>query len=282
MAVLIGRDRIALGSFQYARYSLQFFLETVKELGMTAIDLWCAAPHLPIEVASAKEVEETASLVKRFGLKTICLTPEQLDCPWNIAAGHTELRRKSIERTKRAIDAANVFESSYVLTTSGRGCYDLPKEDAWNASRESLSELAEYAKKKGVRLLLETLTPPSSNVINTPAQQREMISFLPKDSTGSVMDIGQMDYMGQDLSEYLSKEHLPAHVHLHDSRPAVHMALGEGSRPVAEILERIEHAGYTGMYSIETNDARYRMDPKASDVQNVKWLCENGFIEPAA
>ena len=82
-----------------------------------------------------------------------------------------------------------------MLVSAGCGFYDRPVDNAWELAVESLNQLARYAQDRGVGLFLETLTPLSSNLINTPEQQREMIARLPQGSTRPMVDIGQMVYM---------------------------------------------------------------------------------------
>ena len=130
----------------------------------------------------------------------------------------------------------------------------------------------------GILLVLETLTPLSSNVLNTPEQQREMISHMAPGSMKPMLDIGQMVYMEQDLERYLAHGKELAHVHLHDSHPAIHMALGDGDLPICEYLSALEASGYRGMYALEQNDPIYRKDPRRADVQSITWLMEQGVF----
>lgn len=99
-----------------------------------------------------------------------------------------------------------------------------------------------------------------------------MLARLPQGSACGMVDIGQMVYMGHDLSRYLALGPLLGHVHLQDSHPAIHMALGDGDLPLTDYLVRIEAAGYTGMYGMEFNDIRYRRDPRSADRQSLAWL----------
>ena len=71
---------------------------------------------------------------------------------------------------------------------------------------------------------------------------------------------------------------LLGHVHLHDSHPAIHMALGDGDLPLEDYLLRLEEWGYRGLYAFEFNDSRYRQDPARADGQSVAWLRERGFF----
>ena len=277
--VKIEKERFALGNYQYLKYSPEFFLDTAEELGIRNIELWGAAPQFYPEVMTATRLSAFGREIRRRGLKVICITPELLGYPFNPAAEDEDLRKLAVSYVKRYIDAAGELDCGNVLVTAGCGYYDHSAGEAFRRSRESLHEICLYAKSRDVTMLLETLTPPSSNVLNTPEQQREMIKSMPEGSMFPILDLGQMAFMKQELSRYLAHGGNLRHVHLHDTGAAVHMALGDGNAPLLSILAALENAGYRHMYSFECNDPRYRADPAACDRRNVRWLEEHGVIE---
>ena len=274
----VDRNRIALGSYHYFRYPLDYFLDTAVELEVSAVELWAAAPHLCLDLISDRELRAIRGQLRERGLRVCCVTPEQCAYPVNLAAEEEGLRQYSIQAFRRAIQAAALLESPLVLATAGCGYFNRPREEAWERSADSLEQLARYAQAHGVRLALETLTPLSSNILNTPEQQREMLKRLPPGSALPMLDIGQMAYMNQDLSRYLAHGPALGHVHLHDSHPNIHMALGDGDLPVDGYIARLEEAGYRGMYAFECNDAAYRQDPRRADRQNAAWLESHNIL----
>lgn len=276
--VRIARERFALGSYQYLRYPLEYFLDTAAELGISHIELWAAAPAFCLDTMDERQIREKAARIRERGLLVCCLTPEQCQYPANLAAEDPAIREYSIRNTERAIHAAGILECPKVLVTAGCGYFNRPREEAWKRSMDSLARLSVTAKRAGITLLLETLTPMSSNVLNTPEQQAEMIAAMPEDSIYPMLDIGQMVYMGQELSRYLRHGERLAHVHLHDSHPAVHMALGDGDLPLLTYFETLEAHGYQGMYALELNDPRYREAPREADAQSVEWLRARGVF----
>ena len=255
MGIKIARERFALGNYQYLKYSPELFFDTAEELGIRNIELWGAAPQFYPEAMTYAELSAFGRKIRNRGLKVVCITPELLGYPFNPAAEEEGIRKAAVRYVKRYIEAAGELDCPSVLVTAGSGYYDHPAEDAFRRSRESLYEICVFAQQRGITMLLETLTPPSSNVLNTPEQQREMAG-----------------------SRYLAHGDALRHVHLHDTGDAVHMALGEGRAPLLSILETLEKAGYRHLYSFECNDPRYRKDPAAADRQNVRWLEEQGII----
>lgn len=276
--VRIARDRIALGSYQYLRYPLTYFLDTAVELGIRNVELWAAGPSFCLDTMDEVQLREKAAQLRERELSVCCITPEQCQYPVNLAAEDEKIREYSIRNFERAFHAAEVVDCSKVLVSAGCGYFNRPASEAWKRSEDSLYRLAEKACSMGILLVLETLTPMSSNVLNTPEQQREMISYMPTDSMKPMLDIGQMVYMEQDLSRYLAHGKDLVHVHLHDSHPAIHMALGEGDLPIGQYLNALESAGYQGMYALEQNDPRYRQDPRRADVQSITWLKTQGIL----
>ena len=83
-----------------------------------------------------------------------------------------KIREYSIRNFERAFYAAEILNCPKVLVSAGCGYFNKPVEDAWKRSEESLHRLSEKAQKMGILLVLETLTPLSSNVLNTPEQQK--------------------------------------------------------------------------------------------------------------
>ena len=268
----IKRKRFALGSYHYLRYPLDYFLDTAVELGLSAVELWAAAPQLCLDTLVPAQLCTVSRQLHQRGLRVCCITPEQCTYPVNLAAEDLRLRQYSIRNFQRAIQTAQELECPMVLVTAGCGYFNRPVDEAWKRSADSLFQLARYGQERGVRLVLETLTPLSSNILNTPEQQREMISLLPEGSVCAMVDIGQMVYMGQNLARYLAHGSLLGHVHLHDSHPGIHIALGDGDLPLADYLDQLESSGYGGMYAFEFNDPRYRQDPRAADRQSLAWL----------
>ena len=274
----IARDRFALGSYQYWRYPLEYFLDTAVELQIPSIELWAAAPQIFLETINSTKMKKVSAQIRERSLKVCCITPEQCSYPVNLASEDDDLRNHSIRNFRRAIEMAHELECRMVLITAGCGYLNRSTEEAWKRSATSIARLAVYALSMGVQLLLETLTPLSSNILNTPEQQLSMIELMPEGSIYAMLDIGQMTYMNHDLSRYLTKVDILRHVHLHDSHPGIHMALGDGDLDLVSILKCIEGSGYHGQYSFEFNDSQYRLEPRAADVRSIDWLVEHNIL----
>lgn len=274
----LGKERFALGSYQYLRYPLTYFLDVAAQLEIPNVELWAAAPHLYLEMVTGQQLSLLSKELRARELQVCCITPEQCVYPVNLAAEDEDLRQYSIRSFQRAVLVAEALECPKVLVTAGCGYFNHPVSQAWERSVQSLTQVARFAAHRGIGLLLETLTPLSSNLVNTPVQQEKMIAQLPQGCVQAMLDIGQMVYMGQSLNDYLALGTQLGHVHLHDSHPAIHMALGDGDLPLQEYLLALERSGYRGLYAFEFNDARYRQNPAQADFCSIEWLHRQGFL----
>lgn len=274
----LSADRIAIGSYPYYRYSMDYFLDTASQLGFSKVELWAAAPQIDLMDLSPVFCRDLHSKLKARNLTVCAITPEQCNYPFNLAAQEVSLRQRSVDYYCTAVDLAAELQCPWVLITSGSGYYDMPKDPALRRSLDSIEKIARYAVAHDVRLVYETLTPMSSNLVNSPAQVREMIDQLPANSVFGLLDIGQMTVMGQTVAEYgAALGDKLAHVHLHDTHPSCHMALGDGNLDLERIIGEILALGYGGLFSLECNDARYRLDPRAADAKNAAWLRDHGI-----
>lgn len=277
--VQISKERFALGSYQYLRYPFEYFLDTAVLLGMQNVELWAAGPSFCLDTMDEAQLIEKAAQIRSRELSVCCITPEQCQYPVNLAAEDEKIREYSIRNFERAFYAAEILNCPKVLVSLDAVISTNQWRMRGSGAKMSLYRLSEKAQKMGILLVLETLTPLSSNVLNTPEQQKEMISLMPSGSMKPMLDIGQMVYMDQKIERYLAHGAELSHIHLHDSHPAVHMALGDGDLPICEYLDILESAGYKGMYALEQNDPRYRSNPRQADIQSIRWLKKHGIFD---
>lgn len=261
----------------YLRYPLPYFLDAVQRYGFTNIELFGAMPHFFLDDVDEAETDAVAQACKARGLRIVCLTPAQGAYPMNISIASEKPRRRTLALLKRAIAAARRLGAPQMLVSPGFGYETQPKDRAWGICRQSLQELAQCAQENGVTLLLEPLTTPSSNVVNTSAKSARMLREVGSPAVKSMLDIGVMNFMGETVDEYfdnLGSDLL--HVHFTDG-PGAHVALGDGSFPMEAYASQIIRRGFAGTCSFEINDKRYLANPDAAMEKNIAWLKRNGY-----
>ncbi len=261
----------------YIRFPLDYFLDAMQRFGFTQIELFGGMPHFYLDDADEALTAETKRACDARGLKIASFTPAQGVYPMSISIDSEKPRRRTVALLKKGIAATDALGAKTMLVSPAFGYETQSRDYVWGLCRDSLSELGEYAASYGVTLMIEPLTPMTSNVINTSVQSAKMIADVGSPFVKSMMDIGVMNYMGETVDAYFDNlgDNL-AHIHFTDG-PGAHVALGDGTFAMADYAEQILRHEYHGLWSFEINDKRYLSDPDAATVKNIEWLQKNGF-----
>ena len=96
------KDRTAVMSVQYAQYTWDFFLDSMRRCGYRGVDFWAGAPHFCPEMFRSrddarKRAREIRSQLDAAGMHVACYTLEQINYPINIASGDPVHRALSVE-----------------------------------------------------------------------------------------------------------------------------------------------------------------------------------------
>jgi fructoselysine 3-epimerase len=272
---------IAVMSVQYVHYSFEYFLASMAKCGINNIELWTGAPHFCDELYSSwptarKKIRTMKRQMDELGLKVICLTPEQLNYPVNIAACDTGLRQRSVEYFTRQMDYALEFGTDKLFITSGVGLRDRDREESWNYSRESLVTLAQQAGEVGVTLYMEQLQAYESNLLTGCDDMVRMVNEVDSPRLECCVDLVAMAVAGDDLQPFFDR--LPGrvrHIHLADGDPSGHYILGTGNLPVMDYIRTLEKNDYSGYLTLEINDSIYLTDPHRALEASVIYLRNN-------
>ncbi len=254
----------------YIHHSIEFFLDSMVEVGFENIEIWGAAPHYYAEYFTSDMVRKLKKEIAVRGLQLICLTPEQVTYPINIAAREDYLRELSIKNHLKTLEHAAMLGSKRMLLTPGYGNTDESREEAWKRSADSIARIARHAEKVGVTIALEHLSPISSNLINKAAQLRQMVDEIGSSHLKAMFDVGQVNIVKEKVEDYfdLLGDDI-VHVHLVDGTPGGHLALGDGNLPLEATLKAIADYGYQGYLSLEIADRRYFADPRTADRKSI-------------
>lgn len=268
---------LAVMNCHYIKFPLETFFDSARRFGFDAVELFGAMPHFFLDDVDDALVRRVAAQCRARGLKLVSFCPAQGAYPVNIAIDEPQIRRRSLAMLTKGVRVAAALGCRTMLVSAGYGYQNQNKDISWGHSRESLAQLCEVAGQCGVTLMIEPLTPATANLVNTSTDAARMIRQVGSPWLKSMMDIGVMNYMGETVQGYFDAlgEDL-AHIHFTDG-PGAHVALGDGSFPMAQYLGQIRQAGYRGVLSFEINDRRYLLHPDSALQKNVLWLKENGL-----
>lgn len=260
-------------NYHYLRYPLTYFLDKIEQSPFKYIELYASAPQLNIFDYPLSRLLETDKEIKKRKLEVTCLTPENCVYPINFSSQEKDLRDSSLRYYQRVIDTAQFLDCNRIQLCLGYGYFNQSKEEAWKFGKDSLSQLAVYAEKKGITLLLEELMVTTSNVINSSAELAKMIEEVNSPSVVGMMDCSQMAWFNETPEDYFKNlgDKLQ-HIHFNDRG---HLVPGEGDLPMKEYYDSIKAHNYEGTVSFEICDRRYYCDPNKAIDDTIQWFKDN-------
>ncbi|MBT2293653.1 TIM barrel protein [Paenibacillus albidus] len=257
-------NNVSVMNYNYRRYPFEYFLDSMVRLGVDAIELWAAEPHMYVDDLPESRLRAIRSEIKRRDLKVVCFTPEQCVYPVNIAAKEKRLRERSIAYFKKSLDVAVELESPLLLVVPGSGFYNEPKEEGFKRSAESLSLLGEEAEKAGVCIVMETRSPMGTNLVNNLGDLQRLVDAVDSPFVQPMLDTVPMFTAGENVEMYLQEfgEHL-RHVHFcdGDGKGGSNMAVGDGVFPMEQYWDTLNRE-YTGYMTLELVVNRYYLEPE--------------------
>lgn len=259
----IGLGQVAGSNFSYQHLGFECFLDDMVTLERTHVELWGIAPHLHIPHVGADDLRRIKRMMAERWLNVVCLTPEQVMYPVNLASPVDWVRESSIAMFCRAVEVCVELESPLLFLTAGRGAENEPREDAWRRSVESIREVVGYAAAHGIGCVLEPLQRTESNLVLSAPDARRMLDDVDAPTLGVTLDTVAMVAAGDTVADYVSAfgERL-RHVHLIDGCPTGHLAWGDGELPLGQYLTALDDAGYDGFMTVELfGDGSYALDP---------------------
>lgn len=256
-------EKISGMNITYIRYSFEYFLNSMSQLGIKSIELWGGSPHFYINDLTHSQVRNINKDIKKRDIQIDFFTPEQCMYPINLSAKNNQLRKRSIEYFKKCIDICNTLEVNKMLVTTGLGYFDEDKEEGWKRGRESLVLISNYAREKGVTLALEPLSYYESNVVTDLPTLKRMLDEVQSANLKAMLDTVPMALEGESLEQYFKvfgKDLIHIHFidtnHLHS-----HLAWGDGRLPLYKYLETIKKYHYEGNLTLEIIGSNYTNDP---------------------
>lgn len=268
---LLKREQIAGMNIHYFFYSLEYFLDAQADAGIKTIELWPGTPHFFLSYLEYTDCRSVRKLIEERGMQVKIITPENCTYQYQYAAQEKDQFEYSKRYFKKALDAGEELGAEIMAVNSGWGYWNEDREEAWKRSREMLSELAEYAKTKKIRLAMESLRPQESNLATTVCDVKRMIDEVNHPSLKAMIDTTAMGVAEETIDQWfeiLGDDII--HMHFIDGDPYGHMIWGDGSHNLMEFLEALKRHNYTGYLGQEITEFGYFQNPAEADIRNMK------------
>ena len=223
-------------------------LEFAQANGFAAIELRGVTGNLDLPSCrefAPERIAETKKQVADHGLKISDLgSSSEMHTP------DPEKRAKQLADARRFIDLASALEVPYVRVFGNelRG----PREEVLARVVAGLHELGEYARPRGVTVIIES----HGDVVESPTL-KEVLTRAESKNVALLWDAHQTFVDGHEEPEHTVAALGPwiRHTHLKDSVPdgkgRKYVLTGKGDVPVKRQVEALRKIGYKGYYCFE-------------------------------
>ena len=197
--------------------------------------------------------KEVATILQKEGLSCTIHAPYT---DLSLGAIDRKVRRISLERIKKALDLASLFEARSVVCHTG---FDhrhyVNFEDNWIKNAiESIADLLEFASPLNIHLMLE-------NVFELDAEiHKEIFHGIKSSLLGFCLDFGHqnvfsktsLDSWLKDLGDRLGQLHLHDNMGMYDD----HLAIGEGILDFDNLFSWLYAQGKTPILTLEPHEEK--------------------------
>lgn len=273
-------DMISPMNINFVQYTLDFFLDCCRRNELCYIELWGGAPHVAIDLIDYDGVEAIKRSIRRRSLQVSCFTPETCAYPINIVSCDRVTRERSVAYEMRGLEITEQLEAPVMQIVCGTGLFDENPLESWKWSRDSLFRIASEAKRRGILLAMEPLSPYESNLADTITKARQLIDEVGMDNLGVNIDNVPLGMtrtpMKLCFDTFLDSIY---HFHICDSDLEYRhwIPCGDGCLPIEDELKVIDSYHYQGTLGLEICGAAYYSRPDEAlsrALQNLRSILE--------
>ena len=274
----ITMENFAVMSVQYWHYSFEYFLDSMEKCGIKNIEMRAAVPHYcRLNYKTSNEafakIREVRKQIQDRGMQVVVYTPETLMYPFNFAVPDKAVRNRTIDFFEMSMDDALEFGTDRIFINTGCGFRDMPREEAWAWSIDTLSKICQRAEKKGVYMTVEQLQPFESNLLLTCGDMVRALKEVNSPALKTCIDLVAMEVMRENIKDFYDT--VPEkidHIHYADGTPGGHKILGDGYLPLKEQIKELERFDYNRYLTLEINNSLYWEDPHTSLKRSADYL----------
>lgn len=238
----------------YQYVTLEEAFADAKRFGYDYVEVSGQRPHTYAPDLKAGGINEVKRLAEKYEMPIHGYSPELNGYPHNFMIGDEAQRKDAIEHIKLCMDMSKEMGAGWTLVSPGHAGFLPTGREIWDRLIKSLQELVDYGEKIGNTVMLESLTPFESNVLNSVNQVTEVMDAIPSDRLMAMCDIVPPYVISESIMSYYRKlgDKL-AHFHIIDGDKVsdTHLCPGEGTLPLRELMLDLKESGFKGTATIE-------------------------------
>ncbi len=277
--------KLSFSTNAFVRHSVYEAVEKIAAAGYRSLEVLADVPHLYADAISAEDLRRLKALLQRKGLQVANVNAntaagyyqrefwEPLFEP-SLAHPDPDRRRWRINYTRKCIHMARMLDAPCVSITSGRMVPGILPERSMDLLRQSLQEIAVYARECGVRLGMEY---EPGLLVECYEDLMALLHDLQLPELGANLDLGHSHVLGEDPETVIGGlASRIFHIHLEDIRARKHYHLipGTGDMDFQSLFQILKANGYSGFITVELYT--YPQMPEEAAIKSLTYL--QGFL----
>jgi D-psicose/D-tagatose/L-ribulose 3-epimerase len=244
----------SINSWIFGNAAIDEIAGRAKEIGVDGIDI-SGEPD-------TTDLDKVKAALTKYGLIPFCINGNFSDEKRVLCHGDPAFRETAVEYGKKCVDMAAALGSKKVLIVPSKvmgSSFYISKAADWQHSVEGLKKIAEYAKPKGIVIIIECVNAYEVTLVRT---IQDGIRMARETGFDNVKIIGDTFHM--QLEEQLGIPHAIReagdwlqHVHLGDNTREVP---GRGCMNWRDFLLALNEINYAGAASFEPLPRKMTMD----------------------
>lgn len=251
-------------------YTLEETIRRIAGIGYDGIEIGAAAPHAYPAHLSKERRREIKKVLDDHGIAVSSMLPAPGGGPgFNVASPLAEERQEAVDQYKKVIELCSDLGGPTVMYIAGWQIYGTPRIQAWNWSREALSEIAKTAADFGVVVVVEP-TPTDSNLIESCDDAIELMEQVASKSVGLMFDTQHTYYRNEVPTDYVYRmgKNL-RHIHLSEFG---RLPPGAGGGDFVGLVAALHQIDYQGYLTMEIGFNRRGVEPDLVARQAYQYL----------
>ncbi len=223
--------------------------KAAAEAGYDGIDIWGGRPMAYPYDMDEEACKHIVELKKKYNLEISAYTPEALSYPYNFASASEKELKDTIAYFKKAIEVAAAIGAPRLQIAVKSKSPDAVRRDVYKTMIAAFKEVAEYADKYDVTLILEAVTIYESNMVAYLDDLAEIIEDVNHPRFKAMLDTATPYVHGESFSnwfERLGDKIDYIHFVNSDGASPAHLPVNGGNMNMGELIKVIKAAGYDG------------------------------------
>lgn len=251
-------------------YTLDETIKRIAKLGYDGIEIGAAAPHAYPPHLGADRRAQVRDLLQEHNIALSSMLPAPSGGPGNNPASpYIEERRATVEHYKELAELTAYWGGKTLIYLPGWIIYGTSRRQAWEWSREVLTEIADSISHTGVTLVIEP-TSHDTNLCVGADDAIELMQDVNRENVKLMFDTFHVNWSHEVNTDYVYKMGADLkHIHISDND---RLPPGQGVVDFPAVIDAMIDIKFDGYLTMETGFHRRGIEPDQDAREGIEYL----------